>query len=146
MITGIDLVKEQIRVAAGMPLSFSQEDIVITGHSIECRINAEHPENFTPSPGRITRYHAPGGGGVRVDSAAYDGYLIPPYYDSMIGKLIVHGKDREEAIASMLRALDEYVIEGISTSIPLHQRIMRDGAFKAGQYDLNFLEHFLKHH
>ncbi|MBF0359105.1 MAG: acetyl-CoA carboxylase biotin carboxylase subunit [Magnetococcales bacterium] len=144
MVTGIDLVKEQIRIAAGMPLSFSQKDIVITGHSIECRINAEHPENFTPSPGRLTRYHVPGGGGVRVDSAAYEGYQIPPYYDSMIGKLIVHGKDREEAIARMSRALDEYVIEGIHTSIPLHQRILRDGAFKTGQYDLNFLEHFVK--
>ncbi|MBF0456220.1 MAG: acetyl-CoA carboxylase biotin carboxylase subunit [Magnetococcales bacterium] len=144
MVTGIDLVKEQIRVAAGMVLSVKQEDIVFTGHSIECRINAEHPEDFTPSPGRITRYHAPGGGGVRVDSAAYEGYLIQPYYDSMIGKLIVHGQDREEAVARMRRALDEYVIEGIDTSIPLHQRILRDGAFKAGQYDLNFLEHFLK--
>ncbi|MBF0381459.1 MAG: acetyl-CoA carboxylase biotin carboxylase subunit [Magnetococcales bacterium] len=144
MVTGIDLVKEQIRVAAGLPLTFSQEDVVITGHAIECRINAEHPENFTPSPGRLTRYHAPGGGGVRVDSAAYEGYQIPPYYDSMIGKLIVHGKDRDEAIARMLRALDEYVIEGIFTSIPLHQRIIRDGAFKTGQYDLNFLDHFLK--
>ncbi|MBF0193335.1 MAG: acetyl-CoA carboxylase biotin carboxylase subunit [Magnetococcales bacterium] len=144
MVTGIDLVKEQIRVAAGQPLSFSQEEVVITGHAIECRINAEHPEDFTPSPGRLTRYHPPGGGGVRVDSAAYEGYQIPPYYDSMIGKLIVHGKDREEAIARMLRALDEYVIQGIFTSIPLHQRIIRDGAFKTGQYDLNFLEHFLK--
>jgi acetyl-CoA carboxylase, biotin carboxylase subunit len=144
MVTGIDLVKEQIRVAAGLPLSFTQEDIVVTGHAIECRINAEHHEDFTPSPGRITRYHAPGGGGVRVDSAAYDGYQIPPYYDSMIGKLIVHGKDREEAMARMRRALDEYIIEGVNTSIPLHQRILRDGAFKTGQYDLNFLEHFLK--
>lgn len=144
MVTGFDLVKEQIRVAAGLELSMKQEDVVITGHSIECRINAEHPVDFTPSPGMITSYHAPGGGGVRVDSAAYAGYLIPPYYDSMIGKLIVHGSDREEAMARMMRALDEYIIEGIDTSIPLHQRILRDGAFKTGQYDLNFLEHFLK--
>jgi acetyl-CoA carboxylase, biotin carboxylase subunit len=144
MITGMDLVKEQIRVASGLELSVKQEDVVFTGHAIECRINAEHPEDFTPSPGKISRYHAPGGGGVRVDSAAYEGYQIPPYYDSMIGKLIVHGKDRDEAIARMVRALDEYVIEGIDTSIALHQRIVRDGAFKTGQYDLNFLEHFLK--
>ncbi|MBF0447331.1 MAG: acetyl-CoA carboxylase biotin carboxylase subunit [Magnetococcales bacterium] len=144
MVTGIDLVKEQIRVAAGKKLSVTQDEVKITGHSIECRINAENPENFTPSPGTITRYHAPGGGGVRVDSGAYDGYRIQPYYDSMIGKLIVHGKNRKEAIARMMRALDEYVIEGIHTTIPLHQRILRDGAFKNGQYDLNFLEHFLK--
>lgn len=144
MISGLDLVKEQIRVAAGLPLSLRQEEIILTGHAMECRINAEHPERFTPSPGVITRYHAPGGPGVRVDSAAYDGYRIPSHYDSMIGKLIVHGKDREETLARMRRALDEYVIEGIDTSIALHQRILRDGAFESGRYDLNFLDHFLK--
>ena len=144
MITGIDLVKEQIRVAANLPLSFSQEDILFRGHAIECRINAENPETFTPSPGRITEYHAPGGGGVRVDSDVYAGYRVPPHYDSLIGKLIVCGADRAEAVARMQRALDEYIIGGIATTIPLHQRIIRDGNFRNGTYDLRFLETFLK--
>ncbi|MEO5340213.1 MAG: acetyl-CoA carboxylase biotin carboxylase subunit [Magnetococcus sp. MYC-9] len=144
MVTGIDLVKEQIRVAANLPLSIRQEDLLLRGHAIECRINAEDPETFVPSPGRITEYHAPGGMGVRVDSDAYAGYRVPPHYDSMIGKLIVHGATRAEAIARMRRALDEYVIGGISTTIPLHQRIVRDGHFRNGTYTLRFLEEFLK--
>ncbi|MBF0127948.1 MAG: acetyl-CoA carboxylase biotin carboxylase subunit [Magnetococcales bacterium] len=144
MVTGLDLVKEQIRVAAGLPLTLTQEQVRFTGHSIECRINAEDPERFIPCPGLITEYHPPGGGGVRVDSAAYAGYRIPPYYDSLISKLIVHGADRAEAVARMRRALDEYVISGIKTTLPLHQRILRDGAFVRGRYDLNFLSRFLK--
>ena len=144
MITGIDLVKEQIRVAANLPLSIRRKDLFIRGHAIECRINAEDPETFVPSPGRITEYHAPGGCGVRVDSDAYAGYRVPPHYDSLIGKLIVHGADRAEAIARMRRALDEYVIGGIATTIPLHQRIIRDGNFRNGTYTLRFLEEFLK--
>lgn len=144
MITGMDLVKEQIRVAAKLPLSIRQEDVVIRGHAFECRINAEDPEKFTPCPGQVTEYHAPGGGGVRVDSDMYAGYRVPPHYDSLIGKLIVHGGDREEALSRMRRALDEYFIGGISTTIPLHQRIVRDGNFRNGNYDLHFLEGFLK--
>lgn len=144
MVTGLDLVKEQIRVAAGLPLSLTQEQVRFIGHAIECRINAEDPERFTPSPGQITEYHPPGGGGVRVDSAVYAGYRIPPYYDSLISKLIVHGADRAEAVARMRRALDEYVIDGVKTTLSLHQRILRDGAFVRGRYDLNFLSRFLK--
>ncbi|MBF0427926.1 MAG: acetyl-CoA carboxylase biotin carboxylase subunit [Magnetococcales bacterium] len=144
MVTGLDLVKEQIRVAAGLPLALTQEQVRFTGHAIECRINAEDPERFIPSPGLITEYHPPGGGGVRVDSGAYAGYRIPPYYDSLISKLIVHGADRVEAVARMRRALDEYVIGGVKTTLPLHQRILRDGAFVRGRYDLNFLSRFLK--
>ncbi|MBF0341185.1 MAG: acetyl-CoA carboxylase biotin carboxylase subunit [Magnetococcales bacterium] len=144
MVTGLDLVKEQIRVAAGLPLALTQEQVRFTGHAIECRINAEDPDRFIPSPGLITEYHPPGGGGVRVDSGAYAGYRIPPYYDSLISKLIVHGADRTEAVARMRRALDEYVIGGVKTTLPLHQRILRDGAFVRGRYDLNFLSRFLK--
>ncbi|MBF0627535.1 MAG: acetyl-CoA carboxylase biotin carboxylase subunit [Magnetococcales bacterium] len=144
MVTGLDLVKEQIRVAAGLPLAITQEQVRFTGHAIECRINAEDPERFIPSPGLITEYHPPGGGGVRVDSAAYAGYRIPPYYDSLISKLIVHGADRPEAVARMRRALDEYVIGGVKTTLPLHQRVLRDSAFVRGRYDLNFLSRFLK--
>ncbi|MBF0163124.1 MAG: acetyl-CoA carboxylase biotin carboxylase subunit [Magnetococcales bacterium] len=143
-VTGLDLVKEQIRVAAGLPLALTQEQVRFTGHAIECRINAEDPERFIPSPGLITEYHPPGGGGVRVDSAAYAGYRIPPYYDSLIAKLVVHGADRTEAVARMRRALDEYVIGGVKTTLPLHQRILRDSAFVRGRYDLNFLSRFLK--
>ncbi|MGN7614339.1 acetyl-CoA carboxylase biotin carboxylase subunit, partial [Magnetococcales bacterium HHB-1] len=144
MVTGVDLVKEQIRVAWGEPLSIKQEDVVLEGHSIECRINAENSDTFIPSPGLITEYHAPGGGGVRVDSGVYSGYFVPPHYDSMIGKLIVHGKDRAEAVARMQRALDEYVVGGIQTNIPLHKRIGQDRQFINGDYDLLFLEDFLK--
>ncbi len=140
MVTGIDIIKEQIRSAAGLPLRFRQEDIKIGGHSIECRINAEHPFKFTPSPGKIDGYHPPGGLGVRVDSAVYDQYTVLPHYDSMIAKLIVHADTREEAIRRMARALDEYIIEGIKTSISFHQRIMNSKEFIEGDVDTGFLE------
>jgi acetyl-CoA carboxylase biotin carboxylase subunit len=140
MITGIDIVKEQIRIASGQPLSFKQSDVHIDGHAIECRINAEDPQNFTPSPGTITRYHPPGGPGVRVDSHIYSGYRVPPYYDSMIGKLIVHGEDREGAIARMRMALTEIIIEGIKTNVPLHLDIVHDAAFRAGGTNIHYLE------
>ncbi|MBI5694694.1 MAG: acetyl-CoA carboxylase biotin carboxylase subunit [Nitrospirae bacterium] len=142
MVTGIDLVKEQIRVAAGQPLGFTQDDIHIVGHSFECRINAEDPVKFTPCPGKITSYNVPGGPGVRVDTAVYGGYTVPPTYDSLIAKLIVYGKDRDEAIARMSRALDEYVVEGIKTTIPLQQRIFQDPVFKSGNYTTAYLENF----
>lgn len=139
-ITGIDLVREQLRVAAGLPLSFTQSDIKIKGHSIECRINAEDPENFMPSPGQIKTYHAPGGPGVRVDSHIYSGYTVPPYYDSMIGKLITYGNTREIAIARMNTALSEMVVEGIKTNIPLQRDIINDCAFKEGGANIHYLE------
>jgi acetyl-CoA carboxylase biotin carboxylase subunit len=142
-ITGIDLVREQIRIAAGLPLSFSQHDIVIEGHSIECRINAENPKTFTPSPGLVTDFHAPGGLGVRLDSALYAGYSIPPYYDSLIGKLIVHGRDRPEAIARMQRCLGEMVVGGIETTIPLFQDLLRNPDIRAGDYDIHWLERWM---
>lgn len=141
LVTGFDLIKEQLTVAAGAPLSFTQEDIKMNGWAIECRINAENPaKNFMPSPGRITEYLPPGGFGVRVDSAAYAGYMIPPYYDSMIAKLIVWGKDREEAIERMKRALDEFVVEGISTTIPFHLKVLDHEVFVSGHFDTKFLE------
>ncbi len=140
MVTGIDLIKEQLRVAAGEKLSVKQEDIKIRGHAIECRINAEDPDTFMPSPGTITRYHAPGGFGIRVDSHIYTDYRVPPYYDSMIGKLIAHGSTRESAFARMRTALDEILIEGIKTNIPLHQRLIRDAAFKEGGTSIHYLE------
>lgn len=140
MVTGIDILKEQIRIAAGQTLPFTQKEIKMTGHSIECRINAEDSEKFVPSPGRITAYCAPGGPGVRVDSFAYAGYTVTPYYDSVIAKLIVHGKDREEAIAKMCMALDEYVIEGIKTTIPFHQRVLKSPEFLEGKYSTNLIE------
>ncbi len=139
-ITGVDLVREQLRVAAGLPLSFSQSDIKIRGHAIECRINAEDPKNFMPSPGKIDTYHAPGGPGVRVDSHIYSGYTVPPYYDSMIGKLITYGNDRSIAIARMNTALSEMVVQGIKTNIPLQQDILSDTAFKAGGTNIHYLE------
>ncbi|MBI5182454.1 MAG: acetyl-CoA carboxylase biotin carboxylase subunit [Nitrospirae bacterium] len=142
MVTGIDIVKEQIRIAAGLPLQYKQDDIKINGHSIECRINAECPEKFSPSPGLITAYHSPGGPGVRVDSAVYANYTVPPYYDSMIAKLIVHAPTREEAIIRMMRALDEYIIEGIKTTIPFHKRVLNDPDFNRGIFYTNFLEKF----
>jgi acetyl-CoA carboxylase biotin carboxylase subunit len=145
MVTGIDLVKEQIRVAAGYALPFTQEDINFTGHAIECRINAECPETFIPSPGKIEVYHAPGGYGVRVDSHMYQGYSVPPYYDSMIAKLIVHGASREEAIARMKRALQEFVITGIKTSIPLHLKLVDNQHIISGDYDIHWLENNLSH-
>jgi acetyl-CoA carboxylase, biotin carboxylase subunit len=145
MVTGIDLVKEQIKIAAGETLDVAQEDIKISGHAIECRINAENPDlGFRPSPGKIQRMHIPGGLGVRLDSAAYQGYVIPPTYDSMIGKLIVHGKTREEAINRMKRALGEFVIEGIDTNIDFQFRILGNEVFESGSYDTGFIPKVLK--
>ena len=144
MITGVDLVREQIRIAAGLPLSFTQADVTFTGHSIECRINAENAETFTPSPGTITDFHAPGGLGVRLDSAIYAGYSIPPYYDSLIGKLIVHGRDREECIARLRRSLNEMVIGGIDTTIPLFQKLLQEPDILSGDYDIHWLENWAK--
>ncbi len=140
MVTGLDIVKEQIRAAAGEKLRFSQKDILFRGHSVECRINAESPEDFTPSPGRITAYHPPGGPGIRVDSAAYTEYEVSSHYDSLIAKLIAHGRDRREALARMNRALDLFVIEGIQTSIPLHKKIINHPDFVNGQFDTSFLD------
>jgi acetyl-CoA carboxylase biotin carboxylase subunit len=143
-ITGIDLVREQIRIAAGLPLSFKQEDVVFEGHAIECRINAENPKTFTPSPGMVTDFHAPGGLGVRLDSALYAGYSIPPYYDSLVGKLIVHGRDREECIARLNRCLNEMVVGGIETSIPLFQELLQQPDILAGDYNIHWLERWMK--
>ncbi|HEY9792190.1 MAG TPA: acetyl-CoA carboxylase biotin carboxylase subunit [Candidatus Obscuribacterales bacterium] len=144
MITGIDIVKEQIRIAAGHPLSVKQEDVKFSGHAIECRINAEDSErNFLPSPGRIDAYIAPGGPGVRVDSHAYPGYSIPQYYDSLVGKLIVWGRDREEAIQRMQRALDEYAITGIATTIPFHQKVLSNPHFQSGDVTTDFIEKYM---
>jgi len=142
-ITGIDLVLEQIRVASGAGLSFRQEDIVLSGHAIECRINAENPRTFRPSPGQITYWHPPGGLGVRVDSGAYQGYRIPPYYDSLIGKLIVHGKTRNECMMRLKRALSEFVIDGIDTTIPLFHELVRHPDVVNGMYDIHWLEKYL---
>ena len=143
MVTGIDLLNEQIRIAAGGAIGFSQQDIVFEGHAIECRINAENPQTFRPSPGRINYYHPPGGLGVRVDSAVYQGYSIPPYYDSLVGKLIVHGRNRNECLMRIRRALDEYVVDGIETTIPLFRALVRNPAIADGNYDIHWLEHFL---
>ena len=142
MVTGLDLVKEQIRVAAGLPLSFSQNDIRVKGHSIECRINAEDPEKFTPSPGMITAFNPPGGLGVRVETAAYTQYVIPPYYDSMIAKLVVHAETRADAIMRMQRALNEFIIEGVKTTIPMHKKILDDPDFKSGNISTKFMERY----
>ncbi len=139
-VTNVDLVRQQLLIAAGERLSIKQEDIVIYGHSIECRINAEHPLTFIPSPGTVTQYHAPGGPGIRVDSHIYNGYKVPPHYDSMIGKLITYGPDRESALARMRNALREVVVTGIQTNIPLHQRIMDDAGFIAGGQNIHYLE------
>jgi acetyl-CoA carboxylase biotin carboxylase subunit len=139
-VTGIDLVKAQIMVAAGEPLGFKQSDIEVKGHAIECRINAEDPDSFMPSPGLITFLHQPGGPGVRVDSHIYAGYTVPPYYDSLIGKLICYGDDRPTALARMRTALSEYVIEGIKTNLPLHERLLKDGAFIDGGVNIHYLE------
>jgi acetyl-CoA carboxylase, biotin carboxylase subunit len=143
MISGIDIVREQIRIAAGAPLGYRQGDISFCGHAIECRINAENPETFLPCPGRVTDYHAPGGLGVRVESALYHGYEVPPYYDSLISKLIVHGKSRNECLMRLRRALEEYVIGGIETTIPLHQRLAAAADFIDGDYDVHWLERFV---
>jgi acetyl-CoA carboxylase biotin carboxylase subunit len=141
MVTGVDIIREQIRSAAGLPLRYKQEDIKINGHAIECRINAEDPHKFTPCPGKITAYHPPGGLGVRVDSFVYDQYTVVPHYDSMIAKLIVHAETREDAIKRMTRALDEYIIEGIKTTILFHKIIMTNKDFIEGNIDTSFLEH-----
>jgi len=143
-ITRIDLVREQIRIAAGLPLSFTQEDIVFEGHAIECRINAENARTFTPSPGLVTDFHAPGGLGVRLDSALYAGYSIPPYYDSLAGKLIVHGRDRAECIARLRRSLSEMVVGGIETTIPLFQDLLVQPDVLAGDYHIHWLEDWIK--
>ena len=143
LISGIDLVQEQIRIAAGGTLDRTQADVVLRGHAIECRINAEHPLTFAPSPGLVTTYHAPGGYGVRIDSALYQGYRVPSQYDSLVSKLIVHGRDRRECIMRLRRALAEYVIAGIDTNIPLHQRLMEEPDFIAGDYDIHWLERFV---
>jgi acetyl-CoA carboxylase, biotin carboxylase subunit len=140
LITGVDLVREQLRVASGEKLSIRQEDIKIQGHAIECRINAEDSKTFMPSPGLITLFHAPGGPGVRIDTHIYSGYKVPPYYDSMIGKLITHGANRDAAIARMKNALTEIVIEGIKTNVPLHQEIFQHAAFQQGGTDIHYLE------
>ncbi len=142
MVTGIDLVKQQILAASGEKLKISQNDIKLKGHAIECRINAEHPESFIPSPGKITQYHQPGGLGVRVDSAVYQGYSVSPHYDSMIGKLITYADNRRECIKRMKRALEEYVIMGIHTNIQLHQKIIMTEEFQSGKYDINFMSTF----
>jgi acetyl-CoA carboxylase biotin carboxylase subunit len=144
MVTGIDLIKEQIRLASGESLGRKQQQVHFRGHSIECRLNAEDPDRkFAPSPGDITYYHAPGGPGVRVDSHVTTGYRVPPYYDSMIGKLIVHADTREEAIGRMQRALDEYRIEGVKTNLSLHRRILRNAYFVRGEYNTRFLDELL---
>jgi acetyl-CoA carboxylase, biotin carboxylase subunit len=143
MITDIDLVLEQIRVAAGGELPLTQNDVKFHGHSIECRINAESPISFRPSPGKILHYHAPGGLGVRIDSAVYQGYSIPPYYDSLVGKLIVHGKTRPECLMRLKRALDELVVDGIETTLPLFRALVREPAIIDGDYHIHWLEQFL---
>ena len=140
MITGVDIVREQLRIASDLPLAYKQEDIKINGHAMECRINAEDPDNFMPSPGTITAYHAPGGPGIRVDTHIYNGYRVPPYYDSMIGKLIAHGETRDVAMARMRTALSEMVIEGIKVNIPLHQELFHDAGFQAGSTNIHYLE------
>jgi acetyl-CoA carboxylase biotin carboxylase subunit len=145
-ITGIDIVREQIRIADGAPLSIKQGDIDYTGHAIECRINAENPVTFRPTPGVVTDFHPPGGLGVRVDSALYSGYRIPPYYDSLIAKLIVHGRNRNECLMRHNRAQEEFVIGGIETTIPLHQRLISNPDFVNGNYNIKWLESYLREH
>ena len=143
MICGVDLVREQLKIAMGTPLSLTQEQITQTGHSIECRINAENPETFIPNPGKITEYHAPGGLGVRVDSALYSGYTVPPHYDSLVSKLIVHGANRNECLLRLRRCLEEYVIGGIETTVPLHQKLISEPRFLDGDYDIHWLENWM---
>ena len=143
MITGLDLVQEQIRIASGEKLSFSQEDVCFEGHAVECRINAEHPETFAPSPGKINHYHPPGGLGVRIDSAVYGGYSIPPHYDSLIGKLIIHANSREECLMRLKRSLGEFVIDGVQTTIPLFEALLESEDFHKADYDIHWLEQFL---
>jgi acetyl-CoA carboxylase biotin carboxylase subunit len=143
MVTGVDLVREQIMIAAGEKMSFTQKDVVFEGHAIECRINAENPETFAPCPGLITDFHAPGGLGVRLDSAVYSGYRVPPHYDSLIGKLIVHAPTRHDALMRMKRAIGEMVVNGVETTLPLHMRLVENADIQAGDYDIHWLEHFL---
>jgi len=143
MVTGIDIVKEQLKIASGLPLTIQQSDIQIRGHALECRINAEDPVSFMPCPGKINLYHAPGGNGIRVDSHIYSGYSVPPYYDSLIGKLIAYGDDRDQALARMQNALDELLIDGIRTNVPLHKDIVRDAGFRAGSVNIHYLEKML---
>ena len=143
-IFGVDLVREQIRVAEGLPMSFTQDELEINGHAIEVRINAERLPNFSPCPGKITQYHAPGGLGVRMDSALYDGYSIPPYYDSLIGKLIVHGRDRPEALARLNRALGELIVDGVDTTVPLFHALLQEADIQSGGYNIHWLEHWLE--
>ncbi len=143
MVTGVDLVKLQIEIAAGGPLGLSS-NLKARGHAIECRINAEDPVRFTPSPGTIETFHPPGGPGIRLDTHVYEDYVVPPHYDSLVAKLIAHGRDRKEAIARLQRALDFFIIEGIDTTIPLHQRIVRDARFRAGKLSTRFMERLLK--
>jgi acetyl-CoA carboxylase, biotin carboxylase subunit len=143
MITGIDIVREQIRIAAGAPLEYEQKDVTLSGHAIECRINAENPESFAPSPGRVTDYHPAGGLGVRMDSGLYAGYSVPPHYDSLVAKLIVHGRTRNECLLRLRRALEESVIGGIDTTIPLHQALVNAPDFINGHYDIHWLERFV---
>ena len=145
MITGIDIVREQLLIASGEKLSFTQADIQLRGHSIECRLNAEDPRTFMPSPGRINTFHAPGGNGVRVDSHVYSGYTVPPHYDSMIGKLITHADTREAALAKMAQALDELVVEGIRTNAALHRELVVDPSFVVGGVSIHYLESKLEH-
>jgi acetyl-CoA carboxylase biotin carboxylase subunit len=140
MVTGVDLVREQIRIAAGAPLGYTQDAVRFTGHAIECRINAENPRTLIPAPGAISDYHAPGGPGVRVDSALYSGYQVPPHYDSLIAKLIAHGNNRNECLMRLRRALEEYVIDGIETTTSLHLDLLAEPDFINGAYDINWLE------
>ena len=143
MITDIDLILEQIRIANGDPLAIEQKDVTFHGHAIECRINAESPVSFRPSPGKIVHYHPPGGMGVRIDSAVYQGYVIPPYYDSLLGKLIVHGKTRGECLMRLRRALDEFVLDGVETTLPLFRALVRETDIINGDYHIHWLEQFL---
>ncbi|MEX2332801.1 MAG: acetyl-CoA carboxylase biotin carboxylase subunit, partial [Pseudohongiella sp.] len=143
MVTGIDIVKEQLKIASGIPLAIKQEDIKIKGHAFECRINAEDPSSFMPCPGKINLFHAPGGNGIRVDSHIYSGYTVPPYYDSLIAKLISYGVDRDEALVRMQNALDELLIDGIRTNTPLHKDILRDHNFRKGGVNIHYLENML---
>ena len=140
MVTGIDIVKEMLSIAAGNKLSIKQEDVKILGHALECRINAEDPDNFMPCPGKVKHFHAPGGNGIRVDSHVYSDYVVPPNYDSLIGKLIAYGKDRDEAMARMRNALDEIVVDGIKTNIPLHRDLVVDKGFNKGGVNIHYLE------
>jgi len=143
-IFGVDLVREQIRVAEGLPMSFTQDDLEINGHAIEVRINAERLPNFAPCPGKVTAFHAPGGLGVRMDSALYTGYSIPPYYDSLIAKLIVHGRDRTEAISRLNRALNELIVDGVDTTVPLFHQLLQEPDIHSGAYNIHWLEKWLE--